>query len=180
MKKLLLTVVFISLFFGAPQQAHAFQDFIITGYNANGTFCISNISPTTNGVDFSTGTVYLYINSNWSNPIVDANSSSFHVDDNVIFSPLFANLNPTDDYVLNPNGSDAANDYWGSPHTSPLVGGCDAYNESTPTPTPTPTITPTPTPTVPTNKDQCKKDAWMNFISLFFKNQGSCVSSTNK
>lgn len=29
----------------------------------------------------------------------------------------------------------------------------------------------------PTNKDQCKKDGWMNFNNPSYKNQGACVSS---
>jgi len=44
-------------------------------------------------------------------------------------------------------------------------------------------VTPTPTPVLvgpPTNKDQCKKDGWMTFNNPTFKNQGQCVSYTNK
>jgi hypothetical protein len=33
-------------------------------------------------------------------------------------------------------------------------------------------------PSVPANKDQCKKDGWVNFLG--FKNQGSCVSFIEK
>jgi hypothetical protein len=40
-------------------------------------------------------------------------------------------------------------------------------------------LSPTPTPpATPTNKDQCKKDLWMNFVG--FKNQGACVSFVEK
>ncbi len=41
-----------------------------------------------------------------------------------------------------------------------------------------PVVTP-PAPT-PTNKDMCKNGGWMNFTNPSFKNQGQCVSYTNK
>lgn len=35
-------------------------------------------------------------------------------------------------------------------------------------------------PTTPTTKDQCKNGGWKTFTSPSFKNQGQCVSSTNR
>lgn len=40
-----------------------------------------------------------------------------------------------------------------------------------------PVITP---PTTPSNKDACKNGGWKNFTNPTYKNQGQCVSSTNR
>ncbi len=55
--------------------------------------------------------------------------------------------------------------------------------EPTPTMTPVPTVVPTPSIRPPLSKDACKNDGYKNFTDAngnAFKNQGQCVSSTNK
>jgi len=88
------------------------------------------------------------------------------------------------------NSLDATNNWWGS-STGPTIasnpGGTgeliideDGVVKYSPFLTSVSSCAPVPQIGPPTNKDQCKKDGWMNFnIPRKFKNQGDCIQFVN-
>ncbi len=93
-------------------------------------------------------------------------------------------------YIGGFNSLDATNNWWGS-STGPTIasnpGGTgeliideDGVVKYSPFLTSLSSCAPVPQIGPPTNKDQCKKDGWMNFnVPRKFKNQGDCIQYVN-
>lgn len=171
MKKVLLSFAFFPIFLLLASPAHAVELF--------GTFTASDVhyNPSTNELSFHA--------SNFSQPVTQAsaigitncNTSGCSVEGTEFYAqfPLIAITDPYDfDAILSVNSyrpssgtvyvefSDAGFTYqrmWSQPLN---------YDDIIST-----------GPNIPTNKSQCKKGQWKDFLSLF-KNQGQCVSFTNK